>query len=213
MPPISATASLISFTLDRILDATLKGKSIFDSEEIIDSLRTLFFYEMKSALIVGVEILTICIVIGLLKNLSGSFGKKGVSDIASLTCSIVIIGLAMTNFHTVYEMTADAMATITYTMEILLPILIALLVSMGQVASGTIMSPLLLTAVTVFQAVIKNVILPAIFISAVLSLINCFNRKRLREPAFPFYPPGGAVCRRTDHDTYVGDHCCAGADR
>ncbi len=165
------------FTLDKILDATLKGKSIFDSEEIIDSLRTLFFYEMKSALIVGVEILTICIVIGLLKNLSGSFGKKGVSDIASLTCSIVIIGLAMTNFHTVYKMTADAMATITYTMEILLPILIALLVSMGQVASGTIMSPLLLTAVTVFQAVIKNVILPAIFISAVLSLINCLTEK------------------------------------
>ena len=166
-----------NFTIDKILDATLSGKSIFDSEEIIESLKDLFFYEIKSALIVGIEILTICVVIGLLKNLSGSFGKRGVSDIASLTCSIVIIGLAMTNFNTVYEMTLDAVKTITYTMEILLPVLIALLISMGQVASGTIMSPLLLTSVTIFQAIIKNVILPAIFISTVLSLINCLTEK------------------------------------
>ena len=64
------------FTIDKILEATLNGKSIFDSQEIITSLKELFLYEMKSALIVGVEILTICIVIGLLKNLSGSFSKK-----------------------------------------------------------------------------------------------------------------------------------------
>ena len=166
-----------NFTIDRILDATLSGKSIFDNREVIDSLKDLFFYEMKSALIVGIEILTICIVIGLLKNLSGSFGKRGVSDIASLTCSMIIIGLAMTNFNTVYEMTLDAVKTITYTMEILLPVLIALLISMGQVASGTIMSPLLLTSVTIFQVIIKNIILPAIFVSTVLSLINCLTEK------------------------------------
>lgn len=139
------------FTIDKILEATLNGKSIFDSQEIITSLKELFLYEMKSALIVGVEILTICIVIGLLKNLSGSFSKKGVSDIASLTCSIVIIGLAMANFNTIYQLTIDSMKTIAYTMDILLPILIAILISMGQVASGTIMSPLLLTAITIDQ--------------------------------------------------------------
>ena len=82
-----------------------------------------------------------------------------------------------TNFNTVYEMTLDAVKTITYTMEILLPVLIALLISMGQVASGTIMSPLLLTSVTIFQAIIKNIILPAIFVSTVLSLINCLTEK------------------------------------
>lgn len=165
------------FTIDKILEATLNGKSIFDSQEIITSLKELFLYEMKSALIVGVEILTICIVIGLLKNLSGSFSKKGVSDIATLTCSIVIIGLAMANFNTIYQLTIDSMKTIAYTMDILLPILIAILISMGQVASGTIMSPLLLTAVTIFQTIIKNIVLPAVFISTVLSLINCLTEK------------------------------------
>lgn len=166
-----------NFTLDKIVDATLNGESIFDSKEIIESLKELFLYELRAALIVGVEILTICIVIGLLKNLSASFGKKGVSDIAGLVCSIVIIGLAMTNFQTIFQMTIDAVNTITYTTEILLPVLIVILISMGQVTSGTIMSPLLLTAVTIFQTIIKTVVLPAIFLSTVLSLINCLTEK------------------------------------
>ncbi|MEE0742467.1 MAG: stage III sporulation protein AE [Emergencia sp.] len=166
-----------SFTIDQILQATLNGESIFDADSLISSLKELFFYEMKSALIVGIEILTICIVVGLLKNLSGSFGKKGISDIATLICSIVIIGLAMTNFNTIFQMTQDAVNTITYTMEILLPVLIAILIGMGQVASGTIMSPILLTAVTIFQAIIKNIVMPAIFLSAVLGLINCLTEK------------------------------------
>lgn len=166
-----------SFTIDQILQATLNGESIFDADSLISSLKELFFYEMKSALIVGIEILTICIVVGLLKNLSGSFGKKGISDIATLICSIVIIGLAMTNFNTIFQMTQDAVNTITYTMEILLPVLIAILIGMGQVASGTIMSPILLTAVTIFQSIIKNIVMPAIFLSAVLGLINCLTEK------------------------------------
>lgn len=165
------------FTLDKIVDASLSGESIFDTAEIIESLKTLFLYEIKAALVVGIEILTVCIVIGLLKNLSGSFGKKGVCDIAGLVCSMVIIGLAVTNFDTVYQLTADSIATIAYTMEILLPILITILISMGQVASGTVMSPLLLTAITVFQTLIKNIILPGIFISTVFSLLNCLTEK------------------------------------
>lgn len=166
-----------SFTVDKILEATLNGESIFNTGEIIESIKELFFFEMRAAMVMGIEILGICIAVGLLKNLSDSLGKKGVSDMATLILSAIIIGLAMTNFHTVYQLTIDAVSTITYTMEILLPVLIGILIGMGKVASGTIMSPLLLTAVTVFQAMIKNIIMPAIFLSAVIGLINCLTEK------------------------------------
>lgn len=165
------------FTIENILEATLEGKSIFDSPELIDSFKQLFLYEVKSALVVGIEILSICIIIGLLKNLSGSFGEKSISDIGTLTCFIVIIGLAMVNFQDVYVMTQDAIKTMTYTMEILLPVLIGILIAMGQVTSGTIMSPLILFAITIFQHIIKNIVLPAIFISCAFTLLNCLTEK------------------------------------
>ena len=155
------------FTLDEILHATLEGKSIFDQPELIESLKDLLLLEVRSAMVISIEILGICIIAGLLKNMSGSFASKGVSDIASFICMISIVGVTILHFDEVYDMTLDAMKTMTYTMEILLPVLIGILIAMGQVTTGTIMSPLLLTIVTTFHHIIKNIILPAVFFSAV----------------------------------------------
>ena len=165
------------FTLDEILSATLEGKSIFENQTLIDSLKELFLYELRSALFISVEILVICIIVGLLKNLSGSFETKAISDIAGFVCMISIVGITMIHFSDVYHMTVDAMKTMTYTMEILLPILIGILIAMGQVTSGTIMSPLILSVVTIFHHIIKNIILPAVFFSAVFTLLNCITEK------------------------------------
>ena len=60
------------FSLDKIVKATLEGESIFDNQEMIDSLKSLAVYEIRAALVLGIEILVICIIIGLLKNLSSS---------------------------------------------------------------------------------------------------------------------------------------------
>ena len=166
-----------SFTLDKILSATLKGESIFDDGQLIEDLKTLFLYEIRSAMMIGAEIITVCIIIGLIKNLSSSFGKSAVNQIAGLICAMVIVGLAMTNFYDIYNLTISSVKTITYTMEVLLPVLIALIIAMGRVASGTIMSPLLLAAITAFQSVIKNIILPLVFVSTVLTMVNCLTEK------------------------------------
>lgn len=165
------------FTLDTLLNATLEGKSVFDNQEMITSLKELFFYEIRSALFISGEILAICVIIGLLKNMSGSFESKGISDIAGFVCMISIVGITMIHFEDVYHMTAAAIKTMTYTMEILLPVLIGILIAMGQITTGTIMSPFILSIVTIFHNLIKNIILPAVFISTVFTLLNCITEK------------------------------------
>ena len=83
------------FSLDKIVKATLEGESIFDNQEMIDSLKSLAVYEIRAALVLGIEILVICIIIGLLKNLSSSLGKKSMSDISLLVCTMIIIGISI----------------------------------------------------------------------------------------------------------------------
>lgn len=165
------------FTLDKILQATLQGESIFADTEIIASLQDLLLLELRSTVFLCMEIVGICIITGLLKNLSGSFGTKSVSEIAGFICMISVIGITMIHFRDVYDMTIDAMKTMTYTMEILLPILIGVLIAMGQVTTGTIMSPFTLSAVTAFHHLIKNIIFPAVFYSAVFTMLNCITEK------------------------------------
>ena len=95
------------FSAENILNATMEGRSIFDDPAIVENLKELFFLEIKSALLLCVEILSICIIIGVLKGLSGSFNSKSVSDISMLVCSMVIVGISINNFRTTYTLAID----------------------------------------------------------------------------------------------------------
>ena len=165
------------FSLENIFNATVKGESIFNNPDVIDSLKDLFFYEVKSALVLAVEILSVCIIIGLLKNLSSSFSSKSVSDISMMVCTMVIIGLAINNFRVSYDLAIDTVGTMADTMAVLAPILLGIMVSTGAVTSGTVLSPLIIGSISGIALIVKPFILPALFTATILSLINCITEK------------------------------------
>ena len=165
------------FSLENITTSVLNGESIFASGEIIDSLRSLLVYEIRSAMIIGAEIITICIVSGLLNSLSASLGKKSMNEICQLVCTMIIIGISIKSFDTAYELCLDSVAIMVNTMEILTPILIGILISTGRIASGTILSPVMLGVVTGTGMILKKFILPALFGATILTLINCLTEK------------------------------------
>ena len=165
------------FSLDEIVNATLSGESIFNSSELITGIKALVLYEVNNALIVGVEILTICICIGLLNNLSASLGKKSISELSRLVCTMVIMGIATKSFDIAYEMCIDSVNAMVSTMEIMTPVMIGILISTGKLASGTILSPVIIGAVTGTGILMKRIVLPAMFAGAMLSMINCLTEK------------------------------------
>ena len=165
------------FTLENIMEATINGESIFNNQQLIDGLKSLLLYEIRAALVLGVEILIICIIIGLLRNLSSSFGKKTMSDISLLVCTMIIIGISLNSFRLAYELAIDSVTTMVSTMEILTPVLLGILISTGSIASGTIMSPVVIGAVTGTGIILKRIILPAMFAATVLALVNCLTEK------------------------------------
>lgn len=165
------------FSLENIFNSTLRGESVFNNSELIDSLKDLFLFEIKGAVLLGVEILSVCIIIGLLKNLASSFSSKAVSDISMLVCTMVIIGISINSFRISYDLALDSVSTMTNTMEILTPLLIGILTATGAVTSGTVLSPMIIGSVTGIAFIIKTFVLPALFAATVLSLINCLTEK------------------------------------
>ena len=65
--------------------------------------------------------------------------------------------------------TIDRMALV---MQVILPLLLPLLIAMGSIASGGILNPVILGAVTLFTTIIQKVILPVLFFSCVFILGN-----------------------------------------
>lgn len=164
-------------TVNDIVNNLLNGEPVFDSDKIMENLLNLFMMEVKSSIFLGCEILSVCIVMGLLTGFSDSFGRKTVSSLGNVICSCVIIALCMGNFYQTYGYCQDTMDTMTSSMEILLPIMIPLLIATGGVSSGSILSPAMAAAVTGFNFVMQHVILPLVFISALFILINSITEK------------------------------------
>lgn len=165
------------FSLENILSSTLNGESIFDSQSMIESLKDLFLYEIRTAMILAVEIMIICIVAGLLKNLGESFQEHALIDISQMICTMVIAGISISSFQISYSLCLDAVSVMVNTMEILTPVLLGILFSTGAVSSGTLLSPLMIGSVTGVGILIKQLILPILFASTILSLLNCLTEK------------------------------------
>lgn len=164
-------------TVEQIVDDLLNGRPLFDSGKLLDDLMQLFLMEIKSSVMLGCEILTVCIIIGLLSNLTGDFGKSTVSSLGTMICSFVVIALCIGSFYQTYGYCQDAMNTMSSTMLILLPVMIPLLVSMGGISSGSILDPVIIAAVTGFDFIMQHIVLPLIFLSAVFVMINSITDK------------------------------------
>ena len=164
-------------TVDSIINDLINGEPLFDSEKTIDIIKELFFTEVRSSIILGCEILAVCIIIGLLNNFSNSFGSKTVSSLGTIICGFVVIALCIGSFYRTYESCSQTMDIMTNTMLVLLPIMIPLLISMGGISSGSIMDPVIISSVTGFNFIMQHVVLPLIFLSAIFVLVNSITDK------------------------------------
>ena len=160
-----------------IISSLLSGKPLFDADLILNNVFDLLLVEIRTGIMLGVEIITVCIIMGLLNNMSESFGSKAASGLGNTVCSCIIITLCMTSFTTTYNSCLDTLNIMTDTMQVLLPILIPLLISMGGFSSGSILNPVIIGAVTGFNTVLQKIVLPVIFLSSIFILINSLTEK------------------------------------
>lgn len=166
-----------SLSTDEVIQSFIDGKPLFDTGLLLENIWDVFLYELKAGLILGVEIISICIVMGLLKNFSNSFGDKPVSTLGTVVCSCLVITLCLKDFMITYESCLSTLNIMTDTMQILLPILIPLLISIGGFSSGGVLNPVIIGAITAFNTALQKFILPLLFISSIFILINSLTEK------------------------------------
>lgn len=165
------------FSFDNIVNSTLKGESFMNSPDFVSDLKGLLYYEIKCSMILGIEILLICIVTGLLSELSSSLERNSVAKVSSMVCAFVIAGLTLNGFNTAYILCMDSVSSMVSTMEILAPVLLGILIATGSISSGTVMSPMIIGAVTGTGIILKKIILPLLFGSSILTILNCLTEK------------------------------------
>lgn len=121
------------------------------------------------------RLMALILALSVLSSYLGGFGgvaRDSVSECAFYVCYIVIAGIASAAFYEAAQCTSSAVDNAAYFMRIVVPVMIAALLTGGAVISAASLEPALLTIVELAVWVIDTVFVPAVMISAALNIVN-----------------------------------------
>lgn len=157
-----------------LIDLVLPGKE-FELQSFFTGLVKYFFYEIlyNSKLIGTIILLTVFSTI--LHQIQASFEQSTVSKVAYSITYLVLLIIAINSFSVAIDYARDAIQEMINFMVALVPIVLTLLASSGNLISATIFHPLILFLINVIGTVIYKVIFPLIFLSSILFIVSSIS--------------------------------------
>ncbi|MCJ7839350.1 stage III sporulation protein AE [Lederbergia sp. NSJ-179] len=110
-----------------------------------------------------------------LQSLHNAFEQGAVSKVAYSIIFMVLIIIALNSFRVASEYAIEAIDNMSQFIMALLPLLLALIASSGGVTSSGFFHPILVFLVNISSLIIKNGVLPLLFLSTLLSIANTLN--------------------------------------
>ncbi|WP_435002295.1 stage III sporulation protein AE [Bacillus atrophaeus] len=161
--PESQKGSLLEF---------MNGEKSFSPQEWLKALFSYLFHEVlaNGKLLGTLILLTIfCVILQMLQN---AFQQSTVSKVAYSIVYMVLIILALNSFHVAITYASEAIQTMTSFILALIPMLLALMASSGGTVSAAFFHPVILFLMNTSGLLIQNIVMPLIFLSAILSIVS-----------------------------------------
>ncbi|TGE34224.1 stage III sporulation protein AE [Desulfosporosinus sp. Sb-LF] len=159
------------FSLSRMFEELKNGKLNLQPEKLGQTLLTILGREiLSSAPLIG-KLLVLAVLGAVLGQLQVAFGGS-VGKTAQVMTYLVLLSLALTSFREALRVATNAIDQMVGLMQTLFPVLLTLLISMGNLTSAALFKPLIMGSLTVLATIIKTVVLPLFFLAAILKLFN-----------------------------------------
>lgn len=155
-----------------ILKDVSEGSLDFNFKGIGNNILRFLFKELYQNLGILVKLSVLIVICALFKNIQTSFLSESISEIAFYVCYIVIISILLVSFSTAVKIGTNIIDEMVGFMYATVPVLITLLVSGGNITTGGIFHPVMLLVVEVSATIIRNVFIPLIFLSTILTIVN-----------------------------------------
>lgn len=153
----------------------VKGDKEFSIKAYFIGLSKFMFHEMAvHGKLLGTLIL-LTVFSMLLQSIQNAFDKSAISKVAYAIIYMVLIILALNSFHVAISYAVEAIDTMLSFMIALIPLLLALMATVGSIASVAFFHPVILFLVNTSGLLIKNFVLPLLFLSALLSIVSTMS--------------------------------------
>jgi len=160
-----------------VIEKIVKGERIFEQDKILNGLLKLVLNELMKNMDLIVQLLLLAIISAILMNLQKAFDNESISNIAQFITYIILISIVIKSFVLAMDIGKTTIDSMVVFMQALIPILMALLMAVGGLASSALLHPLILGSLGLFSTLIKDLIIPLIFFSTILGLVSKVSDK------------------------------------
>lgn len=168
---------LKGFSPEELISNVTAGDMSLDLKGIGANALHFLFRELYQNLGIFVKLAVLAVVCALLKNLKVNFLGESVGQVAFYVCYIVIVSILLVSYGTVVKMGTDIIDRMAGFMYVTIPVMMALLISGGNITTGGILHPVLLLIVEGAVTLIKNIFVPLVFLSTILKIVNNISEK------------------------------------
>ncbi|MEK3730878.1 MULTISPECIES: stage III sporulation protein AE [Paenibacillus] len=160
-----------------LMDMLLPGGDGLSFTSVLSGLGKYMWHEVlfNGKLLVSIVMLSIMSMI--LEQLQSAFEKNTVSRVAYAICYMVVLILAVNSFSVAIGYAKGAISSMVDFMLAMLPLLFALMASMGNVVTVSVAHPLVIFMVHTVGTLISTIVFPLLFFSAMLHLVSSLSDK------------------------------------
>lgn len=150
----------------------LSGEKQLSLKEWLIAFGKFLFYELQAngKLLGTLILLTVFSMV--LQSLQNAFEQQTVSKVAYAVVYMVLLIIALNSFRVAMDYALDAVQTMSHFMIAMIPLLLALLASSGEVISAAFFHPIILFLMNTTGTIVEYVTLPLLFLAALLSIVS-----------------------------------------
>lgn len=171
------TALLGGVSAREFIGQLLTGRFQWNAKEMLQMVLRLFFQEFMLNLGLMGKIIVIAVFCGILRHMKDTFHNPSVGEISYFVCYMVVIILILQSLVSILQIGRSGIEQMVGFMQILFPLLTALLIAMGGMASSAVMQPGIALLMGLVGTFLKYAILPMILLLAILTMVNCIGTK------------------------------------
>lgn len=161
---------MVDGELQDVFIGLIQGK--FNSQTIIRCFIQVFGKEIRNTLTIFASIIFIIVINSILNCVTEGLENKSISKIAFFVQYILITTIILTNFTDIVDTIKKSVNDMSDFCNMLVPIMMTLIISTGNVTTVSIMQPIIVFMVSLISNFINNVAIPIILVSNALSIIS-----------------------------------------
>lgn len=159
-----------------IIELIKSEEKITFKSSINGLLKYLLFEIIENGKLLG-SLIILTLFSALLQSIQTAFENSTVSKIAYFVVYLVLISIVMHSFHVVFGYVQETIELMSNFMFALLPLLLGLLASVGQVFTVSFFQPIIIFFIQVSGVFTTTFILPMLYLAALLMIVSNLNEQ------------------------------------